>query len=498
MPKISHDPLAKVAADIVMETESPKKEKRKRKSDGDSEEPRKKKHKGDAGQTVVAQPSLNGVKETDGFQKSEKRKEKNKHKDRKSEESKAAQDSLPIDLDRTDKRKEKKLKKGREHVPAPSLERHDSPSEKLHKKKRAKEQPATEGAHASDSVDVPESSKGDKRKYKSKKTPFDSAADTPAKGIISPNAVESTKRKEKKQNEREEPETSEDVVDETQESFEIPADEGIEEVGQEKSYFVPANYVDPPSGPKAFEIITASLRVPIPPVGQSRPLASVCADSLSPMILRWDPVFKGIVIAYRNPKLTSDPVQNAGGDGVPFAYTVDEYAAPFIWAGADFVIFKPRRGVWLDGYVNLQNESFLGFVLWNAFTGTIERKRLPKDWIWIEDEEQEAQQEAEGVGDLVEFEMGGRRRKFTHSIGHFEDGDGNPVREEMMVRFRVWDFEPAFSEKDERHFLTLEGSMLTDEEENALQEEERKAQQRARSPRVPITPRRSALRNSSQ
>lgn len=453
-----------------METESPKKEKRKRKSDGDGEELRKKKRKKETVQTAEPQGSLSGMTPQDRLEQSERPKEKKKHKE------------------------------GRANGTAPAFERHDSPSEKIHKAQRAKEQPTTQGADGDDSM----SSKGEKRKDKRKKWPSDATAGGPLNGIVTVDATQSTKRKERKRKIREGPETAEDAADEAQdEKGGISDDEHLEEeLGQGKSYFAPANYVESSSGPKAFELITASLRVPIPPVGQPKPLASVCADSLSPMILRWDPVFKGIVIAYLNPRLTSNPVQLAGGDSIALAQAVDEYAAPFIWVRAEFIIVKPMRGVWLDGYVNLQNESFLGFVLWNAFTGTVERKRLPKDWIWIEDEEQEVDQEAgkagKETGELVEFEMGGRRRKFSHSTGHFEDGGGNPVREEMVIRFRIWDFEPAFSDKDERHFLTLEGSMLTDEEEKALDEEERRAQQRTKSPRVPVTPRRSALRNSSQ
>jgi DNA-directed RNA polymerase I subunit RPA43 len=245
--------------------------------------------------------------------------------------------------------------------------------------------------------------------------------------------------------------------------------------------------------PSAIQTMTASLRVPIPPVGQAMPLTSVCADTLSPMILRWDPDLKGVVLAYRNPKLVSNPRNLDDDDEVPLAQAIDEYAAPFVWVQADFVVFTPRRGLWLDGHINLQNESYIGMVIFNLFNATIERKRLPQDWEWVEDEQDQVDAEPAAVDGVVEYEMGGKKRKFTHSLGHFEDGRGKRV--DGWVRFRVWDFEPAFVEKDERHFLTVEGTLLTDDEEKVLAERERKSRQRTKSTRVPVTPRRSALRN---
>jgi len=200
---------------------------------------------------------------------------------------------------------------------------------------------------------------------------------------------------------------------------------------------------------------------------------------------------KGVVLAYRNPKLVSNPQNLNDDDEIPLAQAIDEYAAPFVWVQADFMVFTPRRGLWLDGYINLQNESYIGMVIFNLFNATIERKRLPQDWEWIEDEQDQANVEPAALDGVVDYEMRGKRRKFTHSLGHFEDGQGKVV--DGWVRFRVWDFEPAFAEKDERHFLTIEGTLLTDDEEKALEERERRNS--TKSTRVSVIPRRSAMRN---
>lgn len=402
----------------------------------------------------------------------------------------SSKDVLQIEKQRELKRKQTKAERLFEYI-TDSISLQIANSEDKKRKKRKADKPVDAAVGDVTSVAVPQSEKP-KKKHKKEKT--EKNAKQPSDDTLPNDILEKPKEKKKKHKKAEE--TVEDALNETQQMEDVQ-----EEAAPKKPFFAPANYVDPPPGPQPFELEDVARRVPIPPVGQSKPLASVCADSLSPMIMRWDALFKGVVFAYQNAKLISDPTAGSSGDQMPLAQAVDEYAAPFVWVRAEFLVFKPVRGLWLNAFVNLQNESFISFVLWNAFTGTIERKRLPRDWNWVEEEvegDQHDQHEAEAAGELVEFETGGRRRKFTHSIGHFEDGEGNPVQKASKIWFRVWDFEPAFADKDERHFLTLEGTMLTDEEEKALQEEERKVQQRAKGPKTPLTPRRSALRNSSQ
>ena len=483
-----------------MEAESPKKEKRKRQAEGVDEGHKRKKHKHD----VVEDVSVNGAaqpKSKDGSERHKEKKMKKKHKDHKNREqleSNGASSRATVAADLTEVRKEKK-KHGDADAKSSAVE--SNHEEKEHKKKkRKKDEPVVQDIQSNGVVDNAAHKKKEKRKDEKRKEKSNAPQDTSVNEATVKVASREESHKEKKRKKHRKPDLATDEPRDTAELQQDAANKRTNEsirdfAMQEEQFFAPANYVGSPAGPKPFEIITSSLRVPIPPVGQSKPLDSVCANSLSPMILQWSPEFKGVVFAYRNPKLVSGPISSDEGT-IPFALAVDEYAAPLIWIRAEFVLFKPQKGTWLDGHINLQNESFIGFVLWNVFTGTIERKRLPKDWIWIEDEEHQDGNVAQNGDTLVEFEMAGRRRKFTHGTGHFEDGDGNRVSEGSKIKFRLWDFEPAFAETEERHFLTLEGSMLTDEEETALGEQEQKAQQRTRSPRVPVAPRRSALRSN--
>jgi len=507
-----------------METESPKKKKRKRKSECSDEQPRKKKNKQQEQLATVPQLHTNDITHVDGVdgsQKStEKQKEKKKLKRKDEAPSKAKSPSGGLILgggndDGGSERRVSEEKKKRKHAksdkeaPTPNPRIRNIPNasalkgneQTAEKKRKRKETGSASNPQVNGVLEV--DVRGEDRKEKKKKSKQVSST-LDSQGL---NGVENKDHSHDKERQGQkymgpEVETS-GLQSQSERAFlghrsDDPERYLTEAKAQIKSHekaMQKAGWPDKlvKQHPSAIQIITAGLRVPIPPVGQAKPLASVCADTLSPMILRWDLDLKGVVLAYRNPKLVSSPQNPNDGDEVPFAQAIDEYAAPFVWVKADFVIFRPRRGLWLDGYINLQNESYIGMVIFNLFNATIERKRLPQDWEWIEDEQDQADAEPADVDGIVDYEMGGKRRKFTHSLGHFEDGQGNAV--DGWIRFRIWDFEPAFAEKDERHFLTIEGTLLTDEEEKALAEEERKSQQRTKSARVPVAPRRSALRN---
>ena len=504
-----------------METESPKKEKRKRKSEGNDEEPRKKKNKQREQLAFVPQRDMSGVAYANGVDGSrnsaDKQGEKKKPKKKDETPSNLRSHSgglLPSgdnDVSENERpTKKKKRKRGTQDNEVPTsdppirnrfnvgvLKGNQQSAETKHKTRKEMNSTSDPESNRILEADVrrKEKQKEKKKKGKHASLTLDSQG---INGIENKNHSQVEERRSKKligseveTSGSQSQSVSTFLVHRHDDPERYLAEAKVQIECHEKT-MQEASWPDKlaKQHPSAIQTITASLRVPIPPIGQAMPLASVCADTLSPMILRWDPDLKGVVLAYRNPKLVTSPRNLDDGDEVPLAQTIDEYAAPFVWVQTDFVVFTPRRGLWLDGYVSLQNESYIGMVIFNLFNATIERKRLPQDWDWVEDEQEQADVE---LTPSVEYEIGGKRRTFTHSLGHFEDGQGNVI--DGWVRFRVWDFEPAFAEKDERHFLTIEGTLLTDDEEKALEERERKSQRRTKSTRVSVTPRRSAMRN---
>jgi len=204
-----------------------------------------------------------------------------------------------------------------------------------------------------------------------------------------------------------------------------------------------------------FHMQIASLFLPLAPVSQKFPIEGICAEHLSPLILTYYPPFNGVVLAYNNPRLSERPFEDDGH--TTLLQNIDEYAVSWAWVTADFLLFKPEKGAWLEGYINLQNEGHLGLVCWNLFNASIERKRLPKDWRWV------------GVEDLSTGNADGEGQTYAEDgIGYYVDEEGNKI--EGNVRFRVKEIESSHDR--ERGFLSIDGTMLDEETEAQLVENE--------------------------
>ncbi|OCL14554.1 hypothetical protein AOQ84DRAFT_259639, partial [Glonium stellatum] len=205
---------------------------------------------------------------------------------------------------------------------------------------------------------------------------------------------------------------------------------------------------------------TISLYLPLSPISQSSALTGLCAEHLSPLILTYYPPLRGIVLSYSNVRLSETPSPDSSStteEPLPvLAKSVDEYAVSFIWATVDFLVFRPLKGTWIDGYVNLQNESHLGLVYLNLFSASIPRSYLPKSWKWIEDPSGNSSSSRK-VGKSSKESGGGEGQ------GHFVDENGNKV--DGMVRFRIRDFETQARTESDRGFVSIEGTLLSAEEE---------------------------------
>jgi len=266
--------------------------------------------------------------------------------------------------------------------------------------------------------------------------------------------AERSKKKHKSDKKRKEPQSlthipeaekvEEIESEEPRSSIQVPEAGPAEEIGSE-----------PPAEISPFHIQTSSLYLPLAPISQKVPLEGLCAEHLSPLILTYYPPFAGVLLSYSNPRLSEKPFGNDGSSAL--LNNIDEYAASWGWVTADFLLFKPEKKAWLEGYVNLQNDGHLGVVCWNLFNASIERKRLPEDWKWVAVEDQGGE-EVEGMGETYA----------ENGIGYWVDGEGKKV--EGTVRFRVKEIESNHDR--ERGFLSIEGTMLDEGTEADLSEVE--------------------------
>jgi DNA-directed RNA polymerase I subunit RPA43 len=207
-----------------------------------------------------------------------------------------------------------------------------------------------------------------------------------------------------------------------------------------------------PATSSPFHVQTSSLYLPLASVSQGAPLEGLCAEHISPLILTYFPPFRGVILSYSNPRLSEEPFGDDGNSTL--LQSVDEYAVSWGWVTAEFLLFKPDRGAWLEGFVNLQNEGHLGVVCWNLFNASIKRNSLPQDWKWV------------GVEELGKD---GGEVYAEDGQGYFVDGEGKKI--EGMVKFRIREIESSHDK--ERGFLSIEGTMLDDKAEKQLLASER-------------------------
>jgi len=226
-----------------------------------------------------------------------------------------------------------------------------------------------------------------------------------------------------------------------------------------------SNNPRPPQSP--FCIQTTSLYLPLSPIAQRTPLEGLCAEHLSPLILTHYPPFKGVVLSYSNVRLSSNKpssdAENANGSTDTgtrvLARAIDEYAVTFVWVTADFVLLKPEPGVWMEGYVNVQSESHVGLVCWNMFNASIAKERLPSGWRWVGGKG--------GRREVVDGGGGGVLEQVEQEPeGYFVDEQRRKV--EGLLRFRVMDFESLQGVAREKGFISIEGTLIEEEEEDII------------------------------
>ncbi|TKA76739.1 hypothetical protein B0A49_02709 [Cryomyces minteri] len=223
-------------------------------------------------------------------------------------------------------------------------------------------------------------------------------------------------------------------------------------------------------GRPPFHLEAASLYLPLSPIAQVAPLEGLCAEHMSPLILTYYPPLKGVVLSYSNVRLSEYPTASSTQPSGPvYAKAVDEYAVSFVWVTADFVLFRPRKGISIRGYVNLQTESHLALVCWNLFTASIDRKRLPKEWKWVG---QDAV--SNGTDSMVNGSHQGGEGCFVDSEGQKVDG---------LIDFRIQDFEASPATERDKGFMSIEGTLLGQEEEAQANDEERARQRDRRNDR---------------
>ncbi|PSN73337.1 hypothetical protein BS50DRAFT_568896 [Corynespora cassiicola Philippines] len=222
--------------------------------------------------------------------------------------------------------------------------------------------------------------------------------------------------------------------------------------------------------------------VSLPPSCLNTPLPAICASVFSPLLLSYYPPAKGVVLGYQDVTLSdSEPVsartsrrakdraaaptqqEAASGtsSGELLLWQVDEYSAPFVWATAELLVWRPRRNAWIEARITGMSETHVSLSHLNTFPVAILRAHLPQAWTW---HSESANQKTKGWDGRI-VDLG----------GWWEDENGAPVggadgNGELKVRIR--DFDGRMDGKGKgRSVLRIEGSLLTEQEELEVQRE---------------------------
>lgn len=177
--------------------------------------------------------------------------------------------------------------------------------------------------------------------------------------------------------------------------------------------------------------------VSLPPAALSTPLPALCASVFSPLLLSYFAPARGIILAYEDVTLSSSAPSSTSADSADdqvLLRQVDEYASPFLWATATFLIWRPQRGSWISARITHQSKTHITLSYLNIFPVSVLAAQLPATWTF------EAR-DAEGVWVSEDGEV---------------EGD---------VRVRLLDFDGRTDGKAKGKGVRLEGSLVKEDEE---------------------------------
>ena len=213
-----------------------------------------------------------------------------------------------------------------------------------------------------------------------------------------------------------------------------------------------------------------SFYLPLSPIASQYPLQGLCAEHFTPLVLTYYRPMRGVILAYQDEELGVGDTDEGVEITSHVSRQINEYAASYIWVTADFTVYRPEPGMWIEGYVIVQNEGHLGLLVLNYFNATVESRRLPKSWRWTgpstpvkpRDPPEDVEMR-NGVDETEANDMQHGASGATVAEGHWIDGYGMQI--EGVLRFRVRDWIVSRAVDRERGVFGIEGTLLTEEEE---------------------------------
>lgn len=350
--------------------------------------------------------------------------------------------------------------------------------EKKHKRSRRKQRQEEDGDNMAveDTPQPADSAKKEKKKHKDKKRKERSEDVEAVEAEVEPAASPDKKHKRHKSDDKKEKKSKRALSSSLPERPAKAAESHQARVPDAKEY--------------PFYTQTFSQRIPIWPASFDEPLTKTSREYLDPMLNRYSPKFRGVLLEYKNVNLSHRPQRadprNPPTDDTPVLLeAVECYAPPFAWLTADLHLFIPSRGAWMEGVINLQSEGHIGVVCFDKFNAAISRRSLPRGWSWVDQPDEEYHEEAPAAEEEEEDPFtekaggdeaaGDEDAGFAHEVrssGHWVDENG--ARVSGKVHFRIKNFSSGST--GDYTYLSLQGTMLDEEAERKAVAEDREAE----------------------
>ena len=421
-------------------------------------------------------------------------------KSKKHQDEAAEEDDLTVKQDASmegdGKKKSKKHRKSQdftngEHIktePEAEEVHSEEPAKKSKKKKKHRSHADAEPAAEDEALATPQDGEQTSKKRKKDKSRKEKRVEEDQEPAEEAQSTRKSKSKKKRKEREAETVADEDAMD-------------VDEAG-------PAATHPPPDAGFPFFTQTISLYVPFFPVGFDKPITNVASQHLDPLLNHYSPLLRGVLLGYRNVNLSERPVRpnpkNLPDDHTPaLLESLNEYAVGFGFLTADVDLFIPSRGALMEGTVNLQSEGHIGVVCWNKFNASIEAKRLPAGWRWVDLNEYggnngsrvskgkhtyltadpDAPSADEGAGEGTDIlDDSPLELAELHTTGYWVDAAGERAAAKPL-RFRIKNFDVGVA--GDYGYISIEGTTLGDDEEREMGRQEREVERRRREKQNP-------------
>lgn len=220
---------------------------------------------------------------------------------------------------------------------------------------------------------------------------------------------------------------------------------GLDASARKRASSAKKNQVNENGISECFKVVRSDMYLSLAPCHLSNPINGLKCQHLDPMVMKYFPKADGVVLGYFNIELNQSKQAEEALD-VILSKVDDSTPFTFLWIKVDLLIWKPRVGDVLEGYVYMQTQSHIGLLVHDTFNASIKVRSIPRDWLFVPSQEDEYNEENQQ----------GSSSKFR-SYGYWTDSKG--IKIEGKIKFTVKGVHTTGK------MVSIEGTLISPESE---------------------------------